>query len=221
MIELSRRRIQWILVVVTFILIIILGTTLYILFHNRKSANQGVSPTPSPTESVSPSTSPTSSVTPTPTVSPSESPPPSSTPTASVLPSAAQSTLNTFYTAYKNKDRSQIESLFTEDSTEELRSLHSRLFTGLDPQGNPGGPTLFASNSASQSVDSFSVISIAAQEKKYVVTVKEKRLNASGESVGDYTTLITLVPNSTSTKWLIDAYVQDTSAGKYDGFLFQ
>jgi len=149
-------------------------------------------------------------------------PPLPTVPPVKDLPSTAQAFIANFYAAYQAKDSDRLASYFTSDTTADLISLHSRLFKGTDPQGNPGGPTLFSSNSASEVVKSYVIITSAAQNSNWVITIKEQRLAASGQEVGEQTNLMTLVPVQGGTSnWQIDSYTHTGSSGKYNAFLLQ
>ena len=186
----------------------------------QESPTGQTSPTPElPVETIpEPSSSP--AVQPSATATATETPR-SNTETAT-LPDSARAVLANFYAAYKDKDRERLETFFTPDTTDELRSLRSRLFKGIDPQGNPGGPTLFATNSASQVATNYRILGSAAQDANWIVTLEEDRVGGTGEEIADEVTLITMVrASSDQTKWLIDMYSHVRSSGKYDGFLLE
>lgn len=157
-----------------------------------------------------------------PVVEPSAIPTPSPSTPVSGWPESAQKLLSDFYQAYKNQDRVKLATFFTDNKTEELKSLSSRLFTGLDLNGQPGGPTLFATNSAAQTVDSYVLISATAQGNGWIASVKEQRLDDKGQSIGETTTLLTLVSQTSQPDaWLVDGYTHLGKAGKYNGFLIE
>ncbi len=205
--------------VVAGLLIIVLGAIL------TKAANyqdQQVTVSPAPSESPSAESSPIADVvnpvvevTPTPAATPI----PTTAPAAS-MPQSATTFLANFYAAYNSADRDRLETYFTDDATSELRSLRARLFTGKDPEGNPGGPTLFATSSANQKTTGYSVINSAAQSEGWVVTVQEQRVDGDGNTLGPVTTLIVLKPGPDGT-WLIDSYNRSGEVGKYSAFLTQ
>lgn len=139
-----------------------------------------------------------------------------------LLPGSAKTFLANFYAAYKQKDSERLGEMFTPDQTDEYRSLHARLFTGIDLQGNPGGPTLFSTNSASGYVDGYSLLGAASQDKNWVVTVKENRFSSEGKAVGEQTAIFTITPkNDENSIWLIDSYIHTGASGKYNGFIIQ
>lgn len=185
--------------------------------YYRQTSEPVATPTPTVTPLV------TESPTPTPTASPAASPEVSPTPTPSNapqnLPDSAQKTVSSFYASYKAKDIAKVGESFTPDTTNELKSLHSRLFTGRDTDGVPGGPTLFSSNSASQSVGSYSISSSEEDGSNWTVTVTEQRISGTGESAGSVSTVLKLTPAGDS--WQIDQYYHAGLSGKYDGFLIQ
>ena len=170
--------------------------------------------TPSPTATASAS----ASATPSPTATATASASASASASATTLPAAPQATVSEFYTAYKAKKASVIAGLFTADTTTELQSLHSRLFTGVDTDGDPGGPTLFSTNSASQSASSYTILSVTQQGSAWDLSLSEQRLSGTGASAGTVQTMMVLVDQSGS--WKIDSYYYAGSpVGKYDGLL--
>jgi hypothetical protein len=215
---------------VSILLILVIGGVLVSAYYSGSKKNdttqQQTTPTPSPSptgDEVSTvddsSPSPSAVASPTPSASPNS---PVPTTQAITLPDSAKTFITNFYAAYKAKDRDRLAELFTSDTTNELKSLHSTLFKGVDLSGNPGGPTLFSTNSASQVATSYSILGSAPQGSNWVVTVREQRVDASGASIPDQTTLITLVPaTSGQGTWLIDSYTHAAGSGKYEGFLLQ
>jgi len=208
---------------------VLLGFGAWIVHATQENNTQTLaSSSPSPTLTPSPSASPTVTPSPSPVVSPSVSPSPTVSPSPSVSPSAtpgqnanfplsAQSFVSGFYAAYQAKNSAEISGMFTADTTSELQSEHSRMFTGIDSTTNlPGGPTLF-STGAPDSVSSFAIQSEVQQGSNWQVTTVEQRLNSSGVADGSETTIMILVPSGSS--WLIDSYYyQGETSGKYDAF---
>lgn len=152
---------------------------------------------------------------------PSASPSPTVKPAVTQLPDSAKTIIANFYAAYKDRDASRLGQFFTPDNSDDLKSYHATLFTGKDLSGNPGGPTLFSTNTASQYASGYTIIGSAQQGGNWVVTIKEGRLNGSDKKVDDTTALMTLVPGKDSTSWSIDEYYRAGSGGKYNAFLTQ
>jgi hypothetical protein len=202
------------------LVIVVIGAIL--INQVRYQKNQLVVDSPVPTNPLA--ASPTPSVTPTPAVSPIPTPSPTPTPTitAAQLPKSATTFLANFYAAYNQADRTRLAAYFSPDTTAELRSLHARLFTGVDPEGNPGGPTLFTTSSAIQKATGYTVVTSALQAGNWIVTVQEQRVDGDGKAISPITTILTLVPSTNPTgSWLIDSYVHTGEVGKYNGFLTQ
>ena len=173
-----------------------------------------------------PSIQPSASASVTPLATPAASPTVSLTPIASpsqtveepvTLPSSASTFLQRFFLAYGNKNRTSLSGFFTPDPTPELLSVHSRLFTGLDTNGNPGGPTLFSSNSANQVTTSYVMTSSAKLGTGWQVKLKEQRSDINGGTVGSVNTVMDIVPKGAD--WQVDSYFHAAYSGKYDGFL--
>lgn len=170
-----------------------------------------VAVTATPTETASTSAASTS---------PGASPIP--TVTAAVLPDTAKAVIANFFVAYKAQDKARLSIFFTADSTNELKSEHATLFTGVGLNGDPGGPTLFATNTASQYATSYSILGLAPQGDNWIVTLSENRVVSNGQSIGSTTTLMTLVPGAAGQEaWLIDDYYRAGSSGKYSAFLVE
>ena len=82
--------------------------------------------------------------------------------------------INEFETAYKAKDaKSLLFTYMTEPATEEERDLRSILYQGKDTKGNPGGPVLFGSASASSYVVDYQILEIKKLDGSYRVRIKE------------------------------------------------
>ena len=190
----------------------------YALHSSSQPAAPAATPAPTstPTADISSVGTPTPLPTATPSPTPSASASPTATPTATAapLPAGPKAAMTAFYAAFKAKDRSAISAMFTADTTDELKSLHSRLFTGLDTDGNPGGPTLFATNSASQSAASYSVTSASQSGASWVVAASEQRLTGTGASAGSVATSMTLTQENGA--WKISLYTYQGTSGKYD-----
>lgn len=183
---------------------------------------------PSPSSSISPSAAPSTS----PSTSPSASPSPSSvptvqsvasaTPTPASLPDSAKAFLANFYAAYKNKDLTRLAASFTADTNNSDQSMHSRLFTGKDLNGMPGGPNLFSTNSASQYVTSYSIMQSNPSGQDWQIMVNEQRSNVIGGGNTQVVTMVTLAPAPAGQgTWLIASYSHANNSGKYDGFLLE
>lgn len=166
--------------------------------------------------SPSPTVSPTSSATPTPT--PTATPSPTATPAASpaVLPETATSFLKTFYAAYAAGDVTALAKKFTPDTGADI-SMHSRLFTGMDQNGNQGGPTLFVTNTANQKATEYSIVGSTKTVDGWTVSVQEQRVNGGGVALSPVTTTVKLVEEGAS--WLISGYTLVSTTGKYSAFL--
>lgn len=196
--------------------ILIVGAILFSMLHDARTGEVSSSPSPSfLIESPSP--------TPGATVTPVESPTPSPAASATLVPTMPESGVTfvaNFYAAYSNSDRERLNAYFTEDDTAELASLRSRLFTGRDPQGNPGGPTLFATNSANQRVIGYTITRSVPEGDGWIVSVQEQRVTTEGVSLPATMTLLTLVPSTSPPgSWLVDAYTRSNEEGKYSAFL--
>lgn len=196
--------------------LLIVGAVLVGMLHDARSPQ--TDPTPTPTMAV---VSPTPSPEQTPAASPAPEVSPGSTPTpgAAELPSSAQTFLANFYAAFSGYDSARLNTYFTEDSSAELRSVRLRLFTGQDEQGIPGGPTLFATNTADQRAIGYAVTRSIPQGNGWLVTIQEQRVDGQQRPVADTMILMTLVPapNNVGT-WLVDAYHRTSETGKYSGF---
>lgn len=170
---------------------------------------------PSPSSSVSPEAD---EVVPVPSQSPS-APVASTTPSTSAqtLPDSATSFLKDFYQSYKKGDAKAMQPFFSDDGDAELKSLRSRLFTGVDTNGVPGGPTLFATNSADQKVDTYAVATVSKTGSGWTVSVNEIRINGAGTRLPQITTTVSLIPSGSS--WKIDSYARTGESGKYNALL--
>ncbi|MBU6389914.1 hypothetical protein KGQ71_05380 [Patescibacteria group bacterium] len=143
------------------------------------------------------------------------------TPTPAILPDSAQAFIANFFTAYQDKDRSRLATYFTPDTATDDSNLHSTLFTGTLPNGAPGGPNLFSTDSTVGS-SGYQIVAVTQENADWVVTVSEQKTSISGLSLGSQTTLLTLTsaPAGRGT-WLINSYVHQGASGKYNGFLLQ
>lgn len=152
-----------------------------------------------------------------PTASPADSS------SAMALPAAVQKTVGTFYAAYKLRDREALSTLFTPDKDQELLSLRTKLFRGVDPQGNPAAPTLFITDEASQYATAYTVSDTELMPNgTRVLMVTETRDNGTGTAIDGVKTTLTLVPADASrSDFLIDAYSYPDSPSKYGAFLIE
>lgn len=216
----DRKRI-YVAAAIVAVLLILLITAIVVGVRKQmgKSDDAAVVPETSATPSLeaSPSASPTPDVSPSPSSSPEITSAPSLSTPAAQLPTAAKAKLDAFFAAYKAKDIQALSTMFVPDTTTELKSLHSRLFTGLDVDGSPGGPTLFSSNSASQSTAEYTLLSSTQEGQNWKVTLSEKRLSGTGGDAGTVQT--TMVLSQDGGEWKVSQYFHVDSAGKYDGFL--
>jgi|GEM_PF-6585954 len=199
--------------VLSGLVIIVVGAILINAVHNQ--LEQPVS-SPSPTLAVnptnaSPGVSPTASTAVSPTPIATASPLPSPI----VLPQSAVTFLANFYAAYNQQDRARLETYFTVDTSD----LRSELFNGTNAQGVPGGPTLFTTSSADQHSTGYSIISSVVEGSGWLVTVQEQRVNGGGAAISPVTTIVTLVPGTGSSVWLIDNYSYSGGTGKYAAFI--
>jgi hypothetical protein len=184
-----------------------------------KNKREAVSPNPSSTPEIT--ALPTITPTPTPTDLPSPSPT-VTLPSLSEVPQSAVQYVESFYAIYKAEDRKKLEAFFSLDTSNELISLRSRLFTGFDNNGLPGGPTLFDTSSASQKPFSFTITSKKVVAGKVEVVVSETRTDLqTGETLPVFSTKLLLIPtDATQKNWLIESYTKvGGSTGKYDAFL--
>ena len=217
------RKVQFIIGGSLGLVVILAVSGVVYAIHKAAKAPLPVTTTPTPTISVgtpsplvssvpSPSPSPSPTPTPTPTLSPGMSP-------SATLPISVQSFLSTFYADYKAKNAGALSVLFTSDGSSSDTFSHAHLFKGTDPDGtNPGGPTLFSTDSASQTVAGYTVQQQVQTGDNWQLTISEERVSGSGDSVGNQTTTMILVPSNST--WLISLYYhQGAAASKYDGFL--
>ena len=196
-------------VVIVFAIVFLWFSRLAADRHSSVTTSQ--TPTPTPTASPTPTTVTSSA-------SPTASPTPTATPSTglSALPATAQTLVKDFYTAYEAGNSAQLATYFTTDTTSDLQSLRARLFTGLDTNGVPGGPTLFVSSTALERPTSYVVSSVSGSASTWTLTVQETRLNGNGKALPTITTVLKL--DEVGNGWKIDQYAHTGSAQKYDGF---
>lgn len=207
---------------VALLVLVILGGLTWAWQARNKERDEDVieaiaSPTPSPTATPTESPSPT----PSPSVSPTASPSSSPTATSTAFPETANKQLTAFYAAFVAGNRKGMEAFFTTDASAELRSLRSRLFTGADLDGTPGGPTLFDTSSASQKVTKYQIDSKSASGGNYIVMATETRTDLStNQTLSAVKTKLILTPSADGTSWLIDSYTRvGGTTGKYDALI--
>lgn len=202
-----------IIISLAVILVIAAGLLLTKWWMNQRedknpNSNTTQSSTPS-NEEVSPGVS---TLSPSASVSPVASP--GGSPSSSTsLPQSAQTFLSNFYSTYQKMEAKNLQSYFTEDTTD----LRSTLFTGLDTRGLPGGPTLFSSNSASERATSFNVIGSTKSGNNWQLEIQEQRVDLQGNKLSPMVTEMVIIPSGTS--WLIDRYSREGKTGKYNAFL--
>lgn len=160
------------------------------------------------------SPSPTSSE-PTPSTSPAANPSPNLT----SMEEKVKGVVSDFEQTYKSQDKTKIFSFFTGPQIQEEKDTHSRLLSGKDVQGIPGGPELFVSNSASEIPLSYQLKATnKISDNKYQIKISEER--ASTRNLGSKFTRersLTLVLVNSS--WLVDRYENPNYPSKYSGFL--
>jgi hypothetical protein len=202
---------------------VVLGVTLK---ANQMRINSGLSQnnfssfsSSTPTPTVQSVTSATPTLIPTSTSTP---PAPTVSPISTSLPDSAKAFLANFYAAYKNKDLARLAASFTADTNTTDQSMYSRLFTGKDLNGMPGGPNLFSTNSAAQYVTSYSIMQSNPSGKDWQIMVNEQRSDVAGGGNTKDVTVVTLTPAPTGQgTWLIASYSHANNSGKYDGFLLE
>lgn len=214
----NTRKVTWILFTVLAIV-----TAVALFFTHAKQplpakktvAVISASPTPIALPSLSPSASPITTFTP--------SPSPSVTPNASAdpVPSTVSQMFVTFFAAFKAQNALSLHTMFVVDTDADLKSLGSRLFTGMDLNGVPGGPTLFQTNSAGERATEYEILSVNQVGSAWHAMFREQRVSIAGAVVAPALTQMTLVPSSTSGTWLISQYAYQTTTGKYDAFIVQ
>lgn len=123
--------------------------------------------------------------------------------------------LKDYYTQFAAKDKAKLFSLFTAPATENERLLYGLLLNGKNPDGTPGGPTLFESSSASGVVQAYEITAKTGTEAGILFTVKETvdYPEKSGVERTRYIETITL-----DSGVLIRQYYSGEPA-KYSGFL--
>jgi hypothetical protein len=213
----SRRTVTYI-VSGCLVVVFAVGSLVWADHRSSKAPSRSTLVTSTPVVSTTPVVTFTPPATPTSSITPSATP--SASPTASIvssLPVSAQAMVSAFYNADTARQSAQVAAFFTPDTTAEDKSLHARLFTGIDTNGNPGGPTLF-SDGAPQSVATYTITSSVPQGANWQVSVSEQRVSESSAADGAQVTMLVLVPKGNS--WLIsDYYQQGQLVSKYDGFL--
>jgi len=145
---------------------------------------------------------------------------PTSTPTLSndtaLLPDSARAVLANFYTAYEERDRERLATLFTPDIVAADQHVHEGLFPIQAHEGSP----LFASVTTDQSPSRYVVLDTVASGDGWLLTIREYRHTGGGREVGTVTTQMLLMPSQPS-PWALASYSHVARAGKYDGFLLE
>jgi hypothetical protein len=133
--------------------------------------------------------------------------PSGTTPTPSVLPDTAAAVLANFYASYSRWDEERLLLLFTADQTTADTATRARILKA--------GLLEVASN--------YSLMNSAPSGQNWVITVKEKRVSATGGATNDVVSIITLEAQKDPSNgpWLISSYLRSGSSGKYSGFLIQ
>ncbi len=151
----------------------------------------------------------------TPSASPSAIASPSPTPSLSPEELAARAAVDQFEAAYKAKNKSKLlTSLMTDPFNQAEKDEQSRLLSGQDTKGVPGGPTLFESATVSQIPQSYTVTSVDGG----TVVVKEHVIasDQGKTSQADRTRTFELVKQNGAD--IVDRYLRPGSTDKYGGF---
>ncbi len=202
------KRHHWIIIGCIVVALAVIAGSWYGVARRNQVATTTPTPTVSPTgETASPS--PSESATPIPSESPTISPLPTT------VPSEVKAAISQFYTAYTGRDRTALGKLFTADTTDEDRSVHSTLFTGYDLRGNPGGPTLFITDAVSDTLKAYEMQTGTQSGDVWTVTVHEQRTTVEKKNT---TPTVTLTMMRTAAGWRVNAYTRSGQGGKYDGF---